>query len=161
MKLRVVFLDLDGVLTTRRSRTRRARRQGESVVDYYASLMDPLMVSWVNQILRQSRAVIVLSSDWRDERVVGFDLTKDALIRAGICAPVVDRTPLPAGQHRGYTIAQYVKNNGLRIEEFIILDDDPKAGVPYNSRWIRGDINHGLPVDSVQQAQRLFGLRPT
>ncbi|MCX4245035.1 HAD domain-containing protein [Paraliomyxa miuraensis] len=83
MTERVIFLDVDGVLNTARSRTLGEGRWRD---------LDPQAVARLDQILERGRATVVLSSAWR--KAVDPQEVQARLAENGFRGTVRDRIPL-------------------------------------------------------------------
>jgi len=127
MKRPTIFLDIDGVLATdKQFFMSRARYHGKSPVAAELGVpypFDPGCVDKLNQILRDTGARIVLSSDWR----LHWSLSDMALIfrMNGVeSVPYDATTNLPMANlemARAAEIGDYVSENGLT--DFVVIDD--------------------------------------
>jgi hypothetical protein len=106
-KMKVIFLDFDGVLTTRATK--------------FAS-GDPKCVAALNRITTITDAKIVVSSTWR---IQGLKAVKVNLMDWGVIAEIIDITPRLRDDNctRGDEIKQWLKENH-NVSRFVILDDD-------------------------------------
>jgi hypothetical protein len=136
--MKVIFLDVDGVLINRAS-----CKIGFGVVDV-------VCVANLNKILEQTHAVVVVSSCWRIGRTVSE-------LRAlfgiwGVNADVVDRTIVNWQWIRGQEITEWLKEH-IDVEKFIILDDDKDMGnlLPY---LIQTKFVEGLTAAQADEAIR-------
>ena len=111
--MKVLFLDIDGVLTTSRSRRK--------AIDH----CDRNCVLELLHIVGQTGCKIVVSSSWR---IFGEQHVKDALQANG--APVfaiIGFTPDLHGEERGDEIQAWLDSNP-DVEKFAIVDDDADMG---------------------------------
>jgi hypothetical protein len=124
--MKVIFLDFDGVLTTRSTQF---------------GFGDPSCVMALNQITSLTDAKIVVSSPWRFQ---GLKAVRENLRNWGVVAEVIDVTPrLPDDSGtRGDEIRQWLIENPV-VSRFIILDDDIDMGV-LRGHLIRCDSELGL-----------------
>jgi hypothetical protein len=106
----VIFLDFDGVLNSHAYLKNRG-----GVKD-----LDPRAVALLNEILRRSKAKIVVSSMWR---LGGIDSVRGHLKRVGCIGEVIGITPV-LSTRRGNEIAEWLSINGEQVSTFVILDDD-------------------------------------
>lgn len=112
--MKVIFLDIDGVLNSQRTAVAFGRIPFSTANDGRAAL-DEVAIRIIGGIARASGAVIVLSSTWRkhsDWQKYGPDLD----------LPIIDRTPTLSG-NRGPEIAVWLKLNH-EVENYAIIDDD-------------------------------------
>lgn len=139
--MKVIFLDVDGVLNHTNSKSK--------VEDEKAKL--------IKQIVDETNAKIVLSSDWRyylntdDEDV---DLLIRMLSKYGM--EIMSSTPITKHGYRVAEIYQWIKEwQGEPIEKFVILDDrgDMK---PYMDRLVQTDFDYGLVKKDTKIAIKLL-----
>lgn len=128
--MKVVFLDIDGVLVNRAS----FRLPRTPVKDYEATAATahPDCVAALNYLIEKTDARIVISSVWRMHGVMRM---RGILSCWGVKASVIGCTPDLTRASRGSTILQSVERGheiqrwldnykGIEIEAFVILDDD-------------------------------------
>lgn len=116
--MKVIFLDIDGVLNV--------RRQGR---DRFGSLFHAEFVNNLRSIINQTGAKIVISSSWRFS---GLDVMKQMWLHRNLPGEVIDITPFTAIYEggdsfmerceRGYEIREWLKSNPCNV--YVILDDD-------------------------------------
>lgn len=130
--MKVIFLDIDGVLNTVRSAKWRSER-----FDYLFSLkytrktrFDFEAVANLNELTRLTGAKIVLTSAWRSSSVRH---AQELLREQGVEAQVVGVTPEVQNRElncryvgRGREIRVWMRENGRRfgLTNYLILDDD-------------------------------------
>lgn len=112
----VVFLDIDGCVTTARTGYRTA---------------DPDCVKWLNRLIEETDAKIVVSSTWRLGKD-GLKFVRAFLKQWGVIGEVIGITPdlterrgaavIP--KDRGYEIDHFLIHHTEHIERFAIIDDD-------------------------------------
>lgn len=139
--MKVIFLDVDGVLNH--------GKQIEKVED------DKIQI--LKQIIDETGAKIVLSSDWRfwlgtdDEDV---ELLQEKL--SGIGAEIMSSTPGSKHGYRGAEIYQWInKWKGETIDKFVILDDRDDMKL-YMNRLVQTSFNLGLQEKHVKKAIQLL-----
>lgn len=114
--MKVIFLDIDGVLTNPKTKFRTA---------------DPECVKHLNYITDSTDAKLVVSST---RRLCGFDSVNNFLCKWGITGHIIGLTPdlsiedgkLVIGVERGEEIKAWLKDS--IYETFVILDDDDDMG---------------------------------
>ena len=111
--MKVIFLDIDGVLNNFGLISR-----------YGFDYIDEGCVLLLAQVVKSTRAEIVLSSSWRREEY-DLSLAKAALERADL--EIKDCTPWLNGRARVYEIKQWLEEHP-GVTKFVILDDDEDAG---------------------------------
>ena len=151
--MRIIFLDLDGVLVPARLLCR-VTAQRESL----AEALEPRAIALLNDLVARAKAQIVISSSWREL----FELAelRTLLEHAGLCGLIVDMTPIgtPAGgaraAARGHEIQQWLDQHPA-VSSFVILDDAADMA-HLTHRWIRTDIETGLQPHHVEHALTLL-----
>ncbi|HEX2568852.1 MAG TPA: HAD domain-containing protein [Polyangia bacterium] len=151
--MRIIFLDLDGVLVTARL-LRRITAERESLAD----ALDSRAVALLNDLVARADARIVISSSWRE--LFNLDELTQLLGSAGLQGPILDVTPigLPAAGAktavRGHEIQQWLDQHP-NVSAFVILDD--AADLAHLEPWlIRTDIEEGLQPHHVERALALL-----
>ena len=114
---KIIFLDIDGVLNTSYSRQKHVT-------------IDEFRITYLAEIVKRTKAKIVLTSTWRynlKRTFLGFkaisNSTKtllDLLRKHNL--KIYDILPDTPNDQRSLDIANYVKNN--KITNFLILDDE-------------------------------------
>lgn len=150
--MRVIFLDFDGVIVTRRG----PRSTAEE--DQGRLLPDPALVARLNDITNATGAKVVVSSTWRLGRTVE-DL-RALLVAADFAGQVIDVTPWGVdGRHveRGYEIHDWLSRHP-EVESFVVLDDDSDRGPLTSGRWrvVRGGFDRGMDETDVAEAVRIL-----
>jgi hypothetical protein len=145
--MKVLFLDVDGVLNSKAWMIRSPR----------ASFMelDPAAIARVQRIVAQTGAKVVLSSTWRlmDELVV-------SLLRAGV--PVFSKTPDLARKGGGLLprsreIAAWLLEHP-EVTKYAIVDDDVDAGYgALAPSFVHTDARYGLLDSEVEKIVAILG----
>ena len=177
--MRVVFLDVDGVLNSeayvRKLEERHralghedpARPKRETTCDCFKLYhqIDRDAVARVNRLIAATASKIVISSTWRKR----FDpLEMQSMLREhGLVADVIGATtdghkdPEMVEVHghleriyRGHEIDLWLRNHP-EIERFVILDDDSDM-VMHKNRLVQTDCEEGLLDDHVELAIRVM-----
>lgn len=142
--MKVIFLDIDGVLVTRGSLKKASGLR---------SPFDPDCVEALNFLVEESKAVIVVTSSWK--RILGLEELKDVFEHHGVIAEMIATTPNILGS-RGDEIERWLTGKD-RIESFVILDDDSDM-FPYEDNLVRTDSSSGLTLESVNKALKILGV---
>lgn len=138
----IIFLDIDGVLITRKSPN--------------MTTPDHSCVQRLNYLLAKTGANIVLSSTWRK---AGYDKMKNVLGEWGVIVDLFDVTPdlsqrresgVIGGVERGDEIAKWLSLHP-NIDQFVILDDERDMGdlLPH---LVQTDFEEGLTLWHVELA---------
>ena len=147
MSMKVIFLDVDGVLNNRHTRT----RTGEGWC-----FVDDFLVARVCKIVDATGAVIVLSSTWRDEWNVedesrnGSDFNELRAKFREFGMDFYDRTGAWQMRGRGWEILDWLERHES-VESFVILDDWNDMG-PVRDHLILTNPSLGLTDEQVQEA---------
>jgi hypothetical protein len=122
--MKVIFLDIDGVLVTMRSNYEDI--QNKDFRDEEHSYFDPASVNLLNRLTDESGAKIVISSSWG--RVFNIDEIRRVFRNGGITGEVIDLTttiyPEPGNREdqRGLEIQQWLENHP-QTTSYVIIDD--------------------------------------
>lgn len=140
-KVRVIFLDFDGVLNSHTFMKACAR---DSVWDDPSGL-DPVAVARLNRVVEATEAFVVVSSTWR----IGRRRVELAEILAskGFTGKVLGTTPHLSGPYqRGSEISLWLKECKLLydVERYVVIDDDFDAGVGHAPSFVRTSMDEGL-----------------
>lgn len=119
--MKIIFLDLDGVLNSRASMMLQAMEPGAGL------MMQPhrIHVVILNEIVRASGANVVITSTWRISRTKN-DI-QQLLSGKGFSGEIIDTTPVLQGETRGTEIRAWLAER-KDIEAFVILDDERDMG---------------------------------
>jgi hypothetical protein len=146
--MKVLFLDVDGVLNSAQWFEADRRRDG----DYLGLVsVDPVAVAMILGVVHATGAKIVLSSTWRL-----VDHYVQALKDAGLS--FYSMTPVLRTSNRGEEIKAWLKEHP-EVDCFAIVDDDADAGdCGLRSRFVKTNFATGLQDEHVGQLIRLLGL---
>jgi len=144
--MKAIFLDIDGVLVTRRTLKERSGMR---------SVADPKCVYALNFLLRTSGAVLVVSSSWRfcglNELQAIFDYWKVSFPIHGLTPDLTRKDgALYIGVPRGQEIQAYLDANP-EIKQFVILDDECDMA-HLEADLLRTTFDDGLTEDIAHQA---------
>lgn len=162
--MKVIFLDIDGVLVTSASWGQRR--------PYGHAPADDQCVMALNRIIALTGAEIVVSSTWRIGTSVA-ELREILNIRFGVTGRVIDKTPrlttkrmfegqvgqveVEVAAERGDEIAAWLRGYQRHpVDSFVILDDDPDMG-KLAGRLVKTNFQHGLTETDADRAIDLLG----
>jgi hypothetical protein len=157
--IRVVFLDIDGVLNSHDSMKFFAD-QGVHPDDR----MDPKAIKLLNELTDKTDAKIVVSSTWRLPFVDSGNLQgmADLLKRNGITGQVIGMTPdlwaVKRDRVRGDEIQWWMDNSGNQIDSFVILDDDSDMS-HLRDKLVKTSMSNGLQRSHILDAMIVLNRR--
>jgi hypothetical protein len=162
--MKIVFLDFDGVICTRRAAL--ALGKSVSLVPPRENI-DPVAVALVNRICLETGAKIVISSSWRTDyslrkylEIMGF--SRDHLIPLGPDEEIWRTTPshmMPPNTCRGDEIQCWINDYGP-VEAHVILDDQKEGFWPDQEQFLvvsPGD--DGLNTKNYLRAIEILGKK--
>jgi hypothetical protein len=156
--LRIIFLDIDGVLNNK-----------GSFKDPQMDPLDPNAIQLLNDLVRDTEACIVISSAWRIGntlhwiqlmmRRAGFRFP-ERIIGATMEIPKDDDGDILAlsingefERNRGQEIALWLKQ--VQADSFVIFDDDDDMD-PVQDHLIRTTFDSGLLEEHIEQAKKML-----
>lgn len=160
--MKVIFLDIDGVLVNRASfRLPRVPWKSKTVS---AARAHPDCVAALNRLTNTTGAVFVLSSVWR---MFGITFMREWLKVCGVKGKLVGMTPdlcHQSGSHliveakeRGHEIQAWLDVHP-EVEAFVILDDDSDMA-HLLSRLVQTQFQPGLTEQDATRAISFFTSR--
>jgi hypothetical protein len=170
MALKLIFLDIDGVLNN----------QNWFQSDEYKNLIDngdvfvrqfcPDSVKLLNRLTDETQAKIVISSSWRSLK--NFDRLINILKTNGITGSIIDRTPIlsfsPYDDYdysvpRGCEIKAWMEINkdklGVGIgkyKSYVIFDDDSDMLYWQRNNFLQTNPQYGLTSNLIQKAKKIL-----
>lgn len=150
---KIIFLDIDGVLNHEKWYHETV---GNENIGYKGDIC-PATVSFVNEIIKQTGAKVIISSTWRFD----FKNTCTQLYEAGLIkGSIIDKTPNYQYTH----INQYgVRGNEIKgsidinkIEQYVILDDDCDMLLEQKDNFIHIDSFVGVTEENVIEAIKIL-----
>jgi len=159
--MKIIFLDIDGVLNSDTWEKSKAFKNGE----YPSNSFDPFSVQLLNNIINETQAKVVLTSTWR----LKFTLQemKDIFRRVGIQCQLIDFTPDLKKDNdftlRGNEILKWCKDNRellgtkpLNYTDFIILDDNNDMLLWQSKYFFQTDKLCGLSPTVAREVIRML-----
>lgn len=119
--MKIIFLDIDGVICNRDNWKHRINFEGENFCE-----LDQVAVGFLNQLVEKTGASIVVSSSWRNGSEEAFTSLIFFLRSQGVKADIMDRTPRHNGidSQRGDEIKAWLEKHKSLVDGFVVLDDD-------------------------------------
>ena len=152
--MKVLFLDLDGVLNTFTSR----RRKGLS---YYSDIIDEDKLRHIKEIVKKTECEIVLTSSWRkywNNRGTQIDSAGKAIQNAfnSLGLTIYSKTPVIENAYRNQEIVSWLKNNGM-VEQYVILDDkDFQWSEDLRRHWVACSDETGFTATQIDVAVNIL-----
>lgn len=140
--LRVLFLDIDGVLNSSNYFRREAGEvDGRGLEAYEGAQIDPFAIERLNRVIDATCAEVVISSAWRLGGSLG---SIQRVLRArGFKHRVFCKTPVLLEGLRNNEIQKWLDDN-QPVERFAIVDDLFVAGIGFAPQFVLTDYEDGL-----------------
>lgn len=176
--MKVIFLDIDGVLATETTYNIWARDswtkhfptkpipQGRSwkawrnectrITKVNEHLLDANCCANVQAVCDQTGAKLILSSSWR--HFIGLPELSTLLALKGLTSPLIDKTTI-LGFHRGQQIKEKVEALGLAKTDIAVFEDEEDVD-PFNGRLVQTSFNGsnaGFRAKHLRRAIKLLG----
>ncbi len=150
----VIFLDIDGVLVTRRS----CIPCGKGLI---MSSPDPCGANLIKELCIKTGAKIVISSTWRFNEKDLFDLLSRAGIDRHFIYTNTDcpcgacwRTPLAHKKLRGIEIQEWAEKHG--VDKYVIFDDDSDFLEHQKPFLMKTEFNDGILTKHFNDALKIL-----
>jgi hypothetical protein len=155
--MKVIFLDIDGVLNSAEFFHRRFEERGNRAPSNLREhdQLDPDGIRCLNTIIERTGARIVISSTWRLRN--DFRQVIRLLKRQGLKGHILGRTPRLSGEGivRGHEIAAWLFSQIDWPEGIVILDDD--SDMAHLMPWLVKTSNDmGLCVPDIDRAVEML-----
>ncbi len=148
--MKVIFLDIDGVLVTYETIKRRDKSR------HFCEKS----VSQLNRIIAETSAKIVLSSSWR----IGADFKKlnNHFFENGIVSPIIDSTPsildknengIYLAVERSVEIKEWLSKH-LEVTNYVVIDDDWDARI--EDHFVKTSMDTGLHERAADMAIKIL-----
>jgi hypothetical protein len=136
-EVRVIFLDIDGVLNSYETMPKGERG---GIIGIHAPLVRRL-----NVLTARTGATLVLSSSWRKD-----DAWRQIMKDAGIQGVFLGRTGSVSNGFRGEEVDQWLTHFGKNVYKYCILDDD-RDFYPWQPRFHTSLFSGGLTDEIVER----------
>ena len=155
--MKIVFLDIDGVLNSddwyKSGEAKKAYEKTKIVSDYH---FDPNAWKWVEKLLIETGAKIVLSSSWRNYNLEAtlndFKGTNFEVLNKYI----VGITPRSVLRHRGSEIKTFIETTDIKIDKYVIIDDDTDFNTEQLPYFVRTDWFKGITEENYNKAKKIL-----
>lgn len=150
--MRVIFLDIDGVLNNSTFWHEQHTKDPEKAEwgTMNETGWDPESIRCLNEIVDRTGATIIVSSTWR----LRYSECVGCLTRAGINHPG-GRTPSHHHGIRGDEIKEWLDNHP-EVETFVILDDDSDMREDQKPFFVQTSWKNGLQKEHVDRAVNIL-----
>ncbi len=135
--MKLLFLDIDGVLNSVRSAVAYDGYPHPEREDKF----DDVAVKLIKQLCVKTNCFIILSSTWR------IGIPNMILFGKKLDLPIIDRTPRKMSATRGEEIAMYL-SEAKDVEKYAIIDDDSdmlKEQIPF---FVQTDNRNGISYEN-------------
>lgn len=155
--MKIVFLDIDGVLNSddwyKSGEAKKAYEKTKIVSDYH---FDPKAWKLVEKLLIETGAKIILTSSWRN-----FTLKATLKDFTGTNFEVLNKyivgvTPRSKLRHRGKEIETFIQNTDIKIDRYVIIDDDTDFNSEQLPYFVRTDWFHGITEENYNKAKKIL-----
>lgn len=143
--MKILFLDIDGVVNSVRSATAQGGYPW-AVDEPSMRLFDPVAIALIKKLCDETETKIVLSSTWR----MMFDAVQFGK-KLGL--PIIDKTPV-MGSARGQEIKAWLVLN--EHPKYAIVDDDEDMLEEQKAFFVRTDSYEGLSYRDYLQLKTLL-----
>lgn len=157
--MKLIFLDIDGVLNNEQWYSSGKAQiayllTGENDIKAYN--FDPDNWKWIEKLIQDTGAKIVISSSWRS-----FSLEKTIEDFTGTAfEPLVEHivgvTPYSFARHRGKEIQHYLDNCTEQIESYVIFDDDTDMLENQRANFVHTDFFNGVTGKDYIKAKEIL-----
>lgn len=155
--MRILFLDVDGVLNTPSNWAVRGTYDHADMPEWDWPGVHARCIGYLNQITTATDASLVMSSTWRIGTEERFQrLTHDFNAIAGVKAKFIGRTPPSIWKPRGHDIQRWLDQYPGEVESFCILDDNSDMA-HLADRLVQTSYLVGLQQCDVDRAIELLG----
>ena len=159
--MKILFLDIDGVLNSSRSFEALINNVEPGQDDWHAKLtrgtIDPVAVGMVNSITASCRADIVVSSSHRQYFTGDLPGMTKYLRSFGITGNVIDMTPV-LYKDRGHEIENWIATNGAELKSYLILDDDADMLDSQLQNFVQTCWKDGMSFDHYKKAIEILSV---
>lgn len=157
--MKLIFLDIDGVLNNEQWYSSGKAQiayllTGENDIKAYN--FDPDNWKWIEKLIQDTDAKIVLSSSWRsfslEKTIEDFTGTAFELL----VKYMVGVTPYSFERHRGKEIQHYLDNCTEQIESYVIFDDDTDMLENQRDNFVHTDFFNGVTEKDYIKAKEIL-----
>lgn len=149
--MKVLFLDIDGVLNSSRTRLAFGAYPWE-FDERNMAMFDTVSINMIRGLCAKAGVSVVVSSAWRTTH--GWDA-----IGRELNLPTISQTPSSI-KTRGHEIQMWLEDNP-GVEQYAIVDDDDDMLEEQRPYFVRTDGDNGLMWGDFKKLCCLFGIKPS
>lgn len=168
-QMNIIFLDIDGVLNSYRYEDY-LLYNNKSCFDENGAIFDPICVEALKRLILTTKAKIVISSSWKDNRICknAYSILKKMWKNRNLPGEILDVTPTLTPNWllkkyglknttawKGYEIDQWLKSS-TQSHSYIIIDDEDIVLDYQRPFFIMTDGYNGLSDADVEIGIRIF-----
>ncbi|MBA9087292.1 phosphotransacetylase [Fontibacillus solani] len=136
--MKIIFLDIDGVIVTSRHFIQSKQ--------YFGLEFDPVCAYFLKDILKRTDAQIVVSSSWREGRTLK---QIQSIFESNGINEVIGITPVLEEENREQEIQEFINSVG-NVECFVIIDDEEEMN-QLKTHLISTDFRTGITEEIVEE----------
>lgn len=147
---KILFLDIDGVLNSRRSLVAfdsYPHSFGAADMEFF----DKVAIALVRRLCEVTNCSVVLSSDWRYDGECGAHEAAN-----GLDLPIIDVTPMLLQSSRGQEIAAWLSEHP-DVTTYAIVDDMATMLPSQQARFVQTDELCGLSLINYVDLRKILG----
>jgi hypothetical protein len=161
-KIKVIFLDIDGVMNSRNGEIQKhdllLEKYGDSEkIPWWESIQldspAPNHIEQLNRIVEETNAVVVISSSWREN--MSSLMWNRFFCALGFKGEIIGETPR-CYNRRGIEIETWIKKHD-NVQSFVILDDDDDME-PYMNKLVLCNNCTGLTNVEAEKAIKILNF---
>lgn len=149
-QMKILFLDIDGVVNHQEFYKRRENDETLKSLPYPLCEFDPLVVDRINYILDETNSKLVISSSWRFNEHL-----QNIFDNVGFKHKIYDITPYGMGKCRGHEIKEWL-NKHTDVTNYVIIDDDSDMLKEQKKHFIRTSELTGLTSKLTEKAIKIL-----
>lgn len=158
--MRVLFLDIDGVLNSGDyfTRTKVDDSGGLTTAGRALAKLDPVAIEHLNDIVAGDDVKVVVSSNWRKNH--SLSAIRSYLKARGFVGEILSVTPALVNDSgpRAVEIAHWLGQHAAIVDGFVILDDTWDAGLGFHDHFVRTEWTRGLQREHIAIARSMLAM---
>jgi hypothetical protein len=167
-KIKILFLDIDGVLNTGDNLVSHQVINGidpnYEITDKFATFFDERCVRYLKWIVKKTNCKIVISSTWK---LSGLKFMQNLWEYRNLPGEVIDLTPTIVDQYiinmygvvndnadRGFEIQQWLEEN--KWDTYCIIDDDTDMLSSQIKNFVKCNPMHGITINEAEKVIKIL-----